>query len=232
MVDAEGRYINTPVNADESNAAKKPPVYLPEQWKLSPYKLTPTNKPQIKNADKKATEIFGLANEPSRKEVLERLLVADCCDELQNDFFYELEMEDSPLIEMNFMSQEADFATGTSKYEIAKLASSRYDYFLRVRTFIDDVVFVPSLVFLDENFHPVRHVDEISFSYKKADWHSYGHLEAILDVRYASKDERYVLIFTTDRAQEKYTIVEGLRGKLIQIPHAQNGSLELYPREF
>jgi hypothetical protein len=231
-VDAEGRIVNTPIDG----------TALPSQWseppaividglerKLSTYDQIPAAFAKPGQVDAKAAEIFGLKAESPADQIV-AFIGSDCCAEFDFEFISELDREKETLLEIDNISKKHIFASGRSPFELVLLPAEKTDYILRFRTFIQGQVFIPTFVYLDGQFKPTRVLTNISTGYTEENWFRHAYLEGLVDVRYQSSAERYLLVLTTRSSLNSTTLIENPRAKRTKkanIRHSEFGSMEL-----
>ncbi|MDC0662067.1 MalM family protein [Marinobacter sp. SS21] len=120
-----------------------------------------------------------------------------------------------------------DFSSGRSRYRLIRLPPDELppSFVLRLRSFNDEGLFVPSVAFLDSSLEPVRIVTDLVAAYTPESWHSHGYLQAYLPV-FPARGERWLLLYTRDTDLNNQTVVDdGPRPRVI--PHRQAGLLGL-----
>lgn len=119
-----------------------------------------------------------------------------------------------------------DFSTGKSRYRWVKLPADGAPYALRLRSFIHNGVFIPTLVFFDSQFRITRLITDISFDYAPERWYRYGYLQAVFPVYPAKGGERWLLVLTRKQDLHQKTVVDQ-EDQTPPITHTATGSLEL-----
>lgn len=119
------------------------------------------------------------------------------------------------------------FLTGESAYQLVALPDGDQPegQVIRLRSFASKGVFVPSVVFLDNELNPVRLVTDLVSDFEPENWHRRGFLEARIPVLTNTK-ERWMLIFTRNEDLEGQTVIETDRGPQ-KIPHVSRGEFGL-----
>ena len=119
------------------------------------------------------------------------------------------------------------FLTGTSPYQLIKLpdADEHSSLLIRLRSYAKDGVFVPSLVFLDEEMAPLRLVTDLVMDFTPENWHRRGYLEAWVPA-FPGQQERWLVLFTRDDDLKSQTVIETRTGPL-KIPHIRHGEIGL-----
>ena len=122
-----------------------------------------------------------------------------------DDDFSELSADEPRYEEINNFSPSFDFPMGRSYYAAVKLPSSYRTYGLRVRSFANQKVVYPSLLFLDEAKRPTRLVSDAVYQLHGETWYRYAFIEGTVPVE-ADKGERYVLLLSTDEDRSLKTL--------------------------
>lgn len=119
------------------------------------------------------------------------------------------------------------FLTGKSPYQLVSLPPEEWrgKRFLRLRSYANNGVFIPSVVFLNSKLTPVRLVTDLVSEFEPENWYRRGYLEAQIPVSTA-KEERWMLIFTRGEDLEGQTVIETRRGPR-KIPHVSIGEFGL-----
>lgn len=122
-----------------------------------------------------------------------------------------------------------NFLTGTSPYQMIDLASVARgpDFIMRLRSYAQSGVFVPSLVFLDRDFEPVRLVTDLVSPYEPETWRRLGFLEAWVPV-FPGRGERWIVLYTRSSDLAGQTVIETGAGKNPKVvPHVAEGEVGL-----
>lgn len=124
-------------------------------------------------------------------------------------------------------AREFSFESGPSPYRLVRLpeATESASLVLRLRSFNNDGLFVPSVAFLNESLEPERLVTDLVMEYTPESWHRQGYLEAMIPA-FPSQGERWLLIYTTRSDLDGQTVVETNRGPRA-IPHLRRGLLSI-----
>lgn len=231
-VDAEGRIVNSLYDGKTVTELVSPSALIDKtniKSGLSTYDQIPGNRlPDSANIEAKAAAIFGLAPVELNSTQLAEYLGADCCLDFDFEFISELSEGSEILIVINKLSKKHNFSSGKSAYELVKMASSTSDYLMRFRTFISSDVFLPTFVYLDENFQVVRVLKNISVNYTPENWFRYAYFEGLVDVKYVSSGEKYLLIITTREDLKSSTLVMSDNERGVKVVHGEYGSIELF----
>lgn len=120
-----------------------------------------------------------------------------------------------------------EFMTGRSPYGLIRVPAGgeKRDFVMRLRSFADDGMFVPSVAFLDKTMKPVRIVTDLVADYVPETWHRRGYLESFIPV-FPGHGERWIVIFTRDKDLREQTVIEDERGPRA-IQHRLQGELGL-----
>lgn len=226
--DAEGNVRTSPYQPDTRTEAEKAFVALSSE--VTPARVyrandTPGTSEPVVGYDPNAFAILGI--EESNGNFLERFSET-CCQALdvQN---HERWQEGRELgIYLTEDSPVHRFLTGESPYQLIALpyGASSGEQVLRMRSYANNGVFIPSVVFLDSELTPVRLVSDLVSDFEPENWHRRGYLEARIPVS-ASQKERWLLIYTRDEDTEDQTVIDTRRGPR-KIPHVSVGEIGLY----
>jgi hypothetical protein len=177
-----------------------------------------------------ALKILGIAEtgEESVSSQISEFIGEGCCADLDFEFVSELPLDNEFLVEINRISRKHIFRSGKSAYELVLLPSSPKDYLIRFKTFINDEAFIPTFIYLDSNFVPLRIVTNISTIFTPENWFRYGYLEGVVDAKVSSMGEHYMLIVTTRKSVESNTVFVGDNEKDVVVSHGDFGSIELF----
>lgn len=123
------------------------------------------------------------------------------------------------------------FSTGDSRFRLVQLpeTSPPGGFVLRLRSFDDHGVYVPSLAFLDKTLEPVRLVTDLVMEFQPETWHRQGYLEAFVPV-FPAHGERWLLLFTRSEDLASQTVTETRHGPR-RISHEPIGTLSLTSME-
>lgn len=223
--DAEGRVHNTPYDLSEEKISR---ISRPQESpKASGARITRKGDPAPPdyNPSAEARKILGLDSAGGRLETFSR----NCCSGLARIETDELTADDGVGVRLREDSPVHRFSSGKSRFALIRLPEADSDAMLRVRSFVRDGVFLPSLVFLDRNLEPVRLVTDITFDYSPETWSRYGFMEALIPLE-SDAGERWLVVFTRESDMETTTTVSGERGNRTRIEHSPTGSLELVLR--
>ncbi|MDG5500548.1 MalM family protein [Marinobacter sp. BGYM27] len=151
--------------------------------------------------------------------------MANCCVGLPVKDLVEWDDSREFQVDLDDMAPEYLFSTGESAYRLMKLpASSEAPAFVvRIRSYVQSGVFVPTLVFLDKGMATRRLVTEVAFDYEPESWHSHGYIEARVPV-FPAEGDRWLLVMSRGADQRDQTVVETDTGPLV-IPHKPTGLL-------
>lgn len=146
-----------------------------------------------------------LAGSEAPGEGLYQNLLEQCCGQLAEEAFTELSAEEPRYEELNRFSPSFDFPMGRSYYAALKLPRSQRTYGLRIRSFANQQLVYPSLLFLDEAKRPTRLVSDAVYQLHGETWYRYAFIEGTVPVK-AAEGERYVLLLTTDEDRHLQTL--------------------------
>jgi hypothetical protein len=158
-----------------------------------------------------------------------------CCGNLPTIELLDLSEDARVFDELNKNDTSYRFVDGTSRYALAKLPNRDQNYLIVVKTFvrnfkefgIEHGVFIPQVVFLDENMSPTRVASDIVMQSFSETWTSYGYLKAVLEVEQtAAMRERFILLYTNKDQLRRRSQVQNEEG-LWDIEHMDVGSLEV-----
>lgn len=225
--DAEGNVRTTAyqpdTRTDEEKGFVAPPV------KITPARVYRTNDmpltaEPVVGHDPDAFAILGI--EESDAGYLERF-ANTCCQALENKSYERWQEDREFSIHLTEHSPVHRFLTGESPYQLISLPQGSWseERVMRLRSFASNGVFVPSVVFLNSEFIPMRLVTDFVSEFEPENWHRRGYLEARIPVSTA-KGERWMLLFTREDDLEGQTVIETRRGPR-KIPHVSTGEFGL-----
>ncbi len=155
-----------------------------------------------------------------------------CCDDLPKLNPYELDFTNSTYIEITNKTDKYLFSEGKSPFLLIRLPHHRSNYSIELKSFIknnsrsgvNNAVFYPQLVFLDDKFEVVRILRNPVLEYTPENWYKHGYLKGLFELD-VSRGERYLLLNTTrDDLRSKNRIDHD---KPLVINHQNTGSFEL-----
>lgn len=240
--DAEGRMHTTPYQrekqtdepeergkrgeADKKKTLEKP---LPDKvWSQSlDLNREALRQGKAHQADPEVLDAMGI---DSSRGLLSRFSEA-CCQGLEMTHSHPLPRNRGRGARLDTDSPEHGFETGSSHYVLIPLPDQTKKPLLalRLRSFIHNGVFLPTLVFLDRDRQPQRLVTNILFDYEPERWHRHGYLEAWLPMDGPGMEAvTHILVLT--RAQDLKS--QTLLGKTdssreMPVEHRMAGELEL-----
>ncbi|QSP93567.1 hypothetical protein LPB19_10090 [Marinobacter salinisoli] len=226
--DAEGNirvsYFRPDTRTDIERGKAAPPVELSPSSIYQAGALATVSEAPVEGADPEAFAILGIAD--SEEDYLARF-AESCCVELKSQEFSEWQQGREFGVDITDESPAHPFLSGRSPYHLIALSSvfSVPDFIMRLRSYESDGVFVPSLLFLDRDFRPLRLVTDIVSAYTPESWSRRGFLEAWIPV-FPGEGERWMVIFTRKQDLDGQTVVEDRRGPRA-IPHVGEGELGL-----
>ncbi len=158
-----------------------------------------------------------------------------CCSMLPNIIVPTIEMGRSQAFKISDDDLYYRFSEGDSRFLLFGLPSEMgQDYPLRIRTFIrsfkkksiEHGVFFPQIITLDSEKRPLRILTGPLLKYQSETWTTHGYLEGVFQInRSEEKDERYVLINTTNDVLRQTSTIES--EEPIEIAHMSVGSFEI-----
>lgn len=225
--DAEGNvrvsYYRPDTRSDIEKGLVEPPVQITE---ASVYHGKPDGADQIpvEGHDPDAFAILGI--EAPTDDFLTRFS-ATCCESLNVLSRQGWQSGREFGVTLSDASETHPFLTGTSTYQLISLpdANKHRSLVIRLRSYAKDGVFVPSLVFLDENMAPLRLVTDLVMDFTPENWHRRGFLEAWVPA-FPGQGERWLVLFTREQDLEGQTVVETRAGPR-KIPHIRGGEIGL-----
>ncbi|MGO1500559.1 MAG: MalM family protein [Marinobacter sp.] len=225
--DAEGNVRTTAyrpdVRTDEEKGLVAPPAGITP---ASVYRVNdiPLAAEPVAGHDPDAFAILGI--EESAGNYLERF--ADtCCQAIDTQNHVRWQEGREFGIHLTESSPTHPFLTGESRYQLIALPPGSWpqERVLRLRSYANNGVFVPSVVFLDSELTPMRLVTDLALEFEPENWHRRGYLEIRVPVS-AVEGERWMLLFTRGEDLEGQTVIETPRGPR-KIPHVGTGEFGL-----
>ncbi|MBW0146578.1 MalM family protein [Marinobacter arenosus] len=229
--DAEGNlrvsYFQPDTRSDEEKGRVPPPIELTP---ASIYHAGPDLEPRepVAGSDPDAFAVLGI--ESGNEDYFARFSES-CCRGLDTSNHEEWQKGREFGVDLDPQSPVHGFLTGTSPFQLIDLASvaDRTDFIARIRSYDHDGIVVPSLVFLDSEFQPVRLVTDLVSPYEPETWSRRGFLEAWVPV-FPAEGERWMVIFTRTEDLDRQTVIETDRGPKA-IPHVDHGEIGLMMAE-
>ncbi|WP_417566968.1 MalM family protein [Marinobacter sp.] len=225
--DAQGNvrvsYYQPDTRTDRQKGLVEPPIQITEAQVYHAGDSQASPEP-VPGHDPDAFAILGI--EPVADDFLARFS-ANCCESLdiQNPESWQSGREFG--VTLSEGSNVHSFLTGASPYQLVLLpAPEKVDSLvIRLRSYAQNGVFVPSVVFLDEQMEPVRLVMDLVMDFEPENWHRRGYLEAWIPA-FPSRGERWMVLFTREKDLEGQTVIETRFGPR-RIPHIRRGELGL-----
>ncbi|MDI9245728.1 MalM family protein [Marinobacter sp. CHS3-4] len=163
----------------------------------------------------------------------------NCCESLNRSDYVQWDMGREFGVDVTEVSPRHEFLDGPSHYRLVSLPLSladqkeaeklerpvARDFILRLRSFDQKGLFVPSVAFLDRDFKPVRLVTDLAAEYVPESWARHGHLRSYIPV-FPTRGERWMLIYTTGQDLAEQTVIETRFGPRA-IQHQPTGQLGL-----
>lgn len=150
-----------------------------------------------------------------------------CCSDLTIGQFRKWSADREFQLDVDADSPTHRFSTGVSHYRLVQLPSTSPPggFVLRVRSFDDHGVYVPSLAFLNQDLETQRLVTDLVMAFQPESWHRQGYLEAFVPV-FPARGERWLMVFTRAEDLASQTVIETGHGPR-RIPHEPTGTLSL-----
>lgn len=227
--DATGTVQNTPFNPgkERSLAAQKQEADMNRALteELSRAVTLRANAGLPAGAAPDAAAVLGLQGQGDQPALLDEF-ARTCCQAVDRASIHTLDPERGSSLRIGADAPEFDFATGRSPYRVVELPESTRPLPLRLRSFVDGGVFLPTLVFLDANWQPIRLVTDIEFSYQPESWYRYGYLQARLSIEPQQK-ERWMLVLSRREDLKAPALMAGVDDRRVSLRTSDSGELEL-----
>ncbi|GAA4651509.1 MalM family protein [Kistimonas scapharcae] len=250
--DAEGRIQNTAITTEQRAQAFKRPK-LPGIGSRS-HDFTDGNELLLKELPAPVSKNIALSPElagildadreqrrrpqRARDAELAKAFSDGCCIQMDVRNFEKLGVDQAKYDEFNRFTPLFDFPTGMSYYSGYVIPDDKPSSAIRVRSFSNQDVMYPSLLFLDSARRPTRLVTDAIYRLNPETWHSYAYIEGIVAIN-PRLGERYVVVMTTEEALHQQTLdnkpfarpldmapVVAEEGMVIR-QHASTGSFEV-----
>lgn len=134
-----------------------------------------------------------------------------CCENFSQLTYQEISDDEPLFIPITNDSQVYLFATGKSFVQAYKLTTKGSKIKLQVSALISDTVIVPQIMLLDANFKITRMINSDKFTYTEAKLLTGDVLSSDLTIyrsqKNNSKNETYLLFYTTDQAKKSTTTI-------------------------
>lgn len=197
--DATGTLHNSPFNpGKEKNLLRKKEreaesVLLPGQkHNFTDAQVSRRDAGLPSGARQHAAAVLGLQG--AAPELIDRF-AETCCETFRRGDVHRLDRERGTSVRIDATAPVFDFPTGRSPYRIVQLPEPGGVLALTIRSYVDGSVFLPTLVFLDAEWRPVRLVTDIGFTYEPESWYRYGYLEASLPIE-SEAGERWLVVMS------------------------------------
>lgn len=223
--DAEGRARVSYYRPDTRSAVEKGLVRQPLDLTPARVHLESDRAPELAQGQlPEAYEVLGI--EPPTVSFFQDWR-AFCCDSLALIQSEEWQLGREFSVTIGTDAPRHEFASGSSRYRLVMLPKDGLpdSFVLRLRSFDQNGLFVPSLAFLDESLAPVRIVTDLVADFTPESWYRHGYLQAVVPA-FPARGERWLLIYSTAEEQQNQTVIETERGPKA-IPHAETGYLSL-----
>jgi len=146
-----------------------------------------------------------------------------CCTDL--DAGQAFSLGEQRRLSLSFTSNQVhEFPERESVYRLVRLPDEQHDAYVRLRSFIRDGAFVPSVAFLDGDMKPTRLVTDIVFEHHPQTWRSHAFLQAYVPLR-ELEETRWLLIFSEAEAGFE-SLLTGEEGP-VAIDHRPDETMEL-----
>lgn len=224
--DAQGNIRVSYYEPDTRSAVEKgriePPIELTPASIYQARKGEPSGEPGA--AEPEAFAVLGI--DPDEQPFFDRWVDA-CCAKLHRSEAVSWQSGREFAVEVGQESPEYTFPTGPSHYRLVEIPpeGEQRDYIMRLRSFAQDGLFVPSIAFLDTSMEVVRVVTDLVADFTPESWHRHGYLQAYIPV-FPSRGERWMVLFTRPEDVDGQTVIEGKRGPEA-ITHSETGYLSL-----
>lgn len=184
-------------------------------------------------ADSLAAAVLGLEDRVA--PYFERWTAA-CCEDLDRSDHIDWESGREFGVQVTESASTHEFISGNSHYRLVRLPNRQQegqkeggaaidDFILRLRSFDQKGMFVPSVAFLDAEFRPLRLVTDLVAEFVPESWSRHGYLRSYIPV-FPSRGERWLLIYTRAEDIEDQTVIDTRYGPRA-IPHQRTGNLGL-----
>ncbi|WP_211828887.1 MalM family protein [Kistimonas asteriae] len=217
--DAEGRIQNTAITTEQRAQAFKRPR-LPGIGSRN-HDFTDGNELLLKAMPAPVSQNIALspelagildANREQRRQPqrardaeLAQAFSDGCCIQMDVRNFEKPGLDQAKYDEFNRFTPLFDFPTGLSYYSGYVIPDDKPSSAVRVRSFSNQDVMYPSLLFLDAARRPTRLVTDAIYRLNPETWHSYAYIEGIVALK-PWLGERYVVVMTTEEALEQQTL--------------------------
>ncbi|MBN7769454.1 hypothetical protein KUV44_03220 [Marinobacter daepoensis] len=175
----------------------------------------------VEGYDPDAFAILGIADTASFFSVFAQR----CCEQLPARDFQEWQEGREFGVRFEKDTPRHRFSTGDSPYKLIALPSGAFvpGFVMRIRSYEQEGVLVPSLAFLDKNLKPLRVVTDLVFDYQPESWHKRGYLEGWVPA-FPGQGERWLVLYTRPQDLAGQTTLDS--GSSVRaVPHTTVGEL-------
>ncbi|WP_087461316.1 MalM family protein [Oleiphilus messinensis] len=150
-----------------------------------------------------------------------------CCESLDKEYIQSLSSEREILVEIDDRSNDFNFPSGQSRYELVKIdeAGLNTNPLVRMRTFDQKGLFYPTIIMLGRSFEPLRMIVYPKLDYHPETWNRYGYMESLFKVNYMN-GEKYILVFSRRNEQIYNEAVPDKKGRQKQLALTDQGEFE------
>lgn len=216
--DAEGNVHNTPY--DEQAEADDPIIEPPQQISASDARVARRGGGLF--LDEGAVAELGRILDLEQQTRLIRFAEHCCPDPGATQA---LSLGERRRLSLTFDSDQThEFPERESVYRLIRLPEEVPGAYIRLRSFIRNGAFVPSLAFLDADLKPTRLVTDIVFEHYPETWRRHAFLQAHVPLR-ELEETRWLLIYSEAEAGFE-SLLEGDGGP-VAIDHRPEGAMEL-----
>ena len=217
-IDAQGNVHNTPY--DEEAEAADPIIEPPQQISASDARVARRGGGLLADGSAAAELAFLLDVDQQRRLIR---FAEHCCSDLSAG--QALSLGEQRRLSLTFDdSLVHGFPERESVYRLVRLPENARGSYLRLRAFIRDGAFVPSLAFLDADLEPTRLVTDIVFEHHPQTWRRRAFLQAHVPLRELG-ETRWLLVYSDAEAGFE-SLLPGETGP-VAIDHRPDGALEL-----
>lgn len=230
--DAEGRFRSSYYRPDtrsdvEKGLIREPVTLTPASVYQASGASGSKNVPTLDPDPATRPEAFALLGiSTSAKSYLDQWQGA-CCHDLTLSDTVEWSSGREFQVEFQPDTPVHSFFSGSSAYRLVRLpdpAETR-SLIIRIRSFAQNGILVPSVAFLDESLRPLRLVTDMIMDFTPESWHRQAYLEAHVPA-FPERRERWLLIYTRDEDLAGQTVIETRRGPKA-LHHRDQGLISL-----
>ena len=217
-IDSQGNVHNTPY--DQEAEAADPIIEPPQQLSASDARVARRGGGLF--PDEGGEPELALLLDLDQQKRLVRF-AERCCSDLSDG--EALSLGEQRRLSLSFdSSQSHGFPERDSVYRLIRLPENASRSYIRLRSFIRDGAFVPSLAFLDADLKPTRLVTDIVFEHHPQTWRRRAFLQAHVPLR-ELEQTRWLLIYSEAEVGFE-SLLAGESGP-VAIDHRPDGVMEL-----